>query len=526
MENKLQAGLKLTIGELFGDRYRIVMQIGKGGMGRVYLAEDIRLGNKLRALKLTRPLPDESRSFLPEAQLLSELDHPHLPAITDYFPPDEEGIACIVMDYVAGDTLAERFERYGFRLPFGFVLRVLIQLCEVLIYLHGQNVPIVFRDLKPANVLLDRHNEAILVDFGIARRYQPGRVSDTLQLGTPGFAAPEQLRGEQSDSRTDMYGLGALAYHLLSGGKFARQHQGELKRALQGDVPREFALLLGKLLADHPIERPQSASQLWQELTTMQQENDHSIGKEDGIRTGEEVVVVAIVSAYPGAGATLTALVASSSLARLGIAHALVECPGGEAEMYSWLDGARKMPKGAVYAEASGLQPAAPAWRKGSAAYYPLNPFACLPDTPSGSFADWLGRLGVPVVLLDISSRWEQQGMREWIIHTANQLWMVGDCYPMKWSPQRQAACIELQKLANQRKRKISWIANRDQSFRERKQWLELFPAKPVAFLPELTSPTFLHVLWQGEGFAKISETTKRIDAALKTLIRTLGHNN
>jgi hypothetical protein len=529
LEDPRQAGLELKAGELYGGRYRIVMQIGRGGMGRVYLAEDVRLGGKNRALKLTRPLPEEHRTFLPEAQMLSELDHPHLPAIVDYFPPNQEGIACIVMDYIAGDTLSERFERYGFKLPFHLVLRVMIHLCEVLIYLHSQNPSIVFRDLKPSNVLLDRHNKAILVDFGIARWYRSERLSDTLQLGTPGFAAPEQLRGEQSDTRTDMYGLGALVYHLLSGGKFAIRHRGGLKRVLQDDVPHEFSLLLERLLAHDPEDRPQSASELSLELMSLQQENeqsDHSNSNNSRSQlmlnnfpeNRDGVFVAALASAYPGAGATFTSLAWSSSLSRSGIAHALVECPGGEAEIYAWLDGARKMPKGTVYASAGGKQAAAPAWRKGKAAYYPVNPDECTPNKPDGAFASWLRRLGVPIVLLDVSSLWEEQAFKEWIVSSVDRIWMVGDCYPAKWSSRRQVACMELHKSAKQRAIQMGWIANRDQSFHDRKQWLSLFPSHPEAFVPDLSNQSMLNSLWRGEGLPTDRQTTGKIDTAFQKL--------
>ncbi len=526
------AGLDLKFGELFEDRYRIVMPIGKGGMGRVYLAEDIRLGGKARALKLMRPLPDERRSFLPEAQLLSELDHPHLPAIVDYYPPNQEGVACIVMDYIAGDTLAERFDRYGLRLPFQVVLRILMHLGEVLVYLHGQNPSIVFRDLKPSNVLLDRNNKAILVDFGIARRYRSEMQSDTLQLGTPGFAAPEQLRGEQSDTRTDLYGLGALAYHLLSGGQLAIRHRGALKRALQGDVPHEFTLLLERLLANDPDDRPQSASELCAEFINMLQENEGTDHRNDlygslslevsspyNETKKEGVIVVALASAYPGAGATYASLALSSSLSRSGIAHALVECPGGEAEMHVLLNGSRKMPRGAVFAEASGQRASVPAWRNGKAIYYPLDPNDHVMDRPDGPFASWLRRLGVPLVLLDVSSRWEQTELREWIVRTVDRIGMVVDCYPVKWTPRRQAACMELQNQANHRRIKIDWIANRDQLFPDRKQWLSVFPSRPEAYLSDLSGSLMLNSLWRGEGFPTDPQAILAVDTALSKWI-------
>jgi eukaryotic-like serine/threonine-protein kinase len=521
MDNHRLAGLDLKIGQIYGDRYRIVMPIGRGGMGRVYLAEDTRLGGKTRAIKLMRPLADEARSFLLEAQLLSELDHPHLPHIVDYFPPNETGVACIVMDYIAGDTLAERFERYGRHLPFPFVLNLLIQLCGVLIYLHARSPSIVFRDLKPSNVLLDRHNQAILVDFGIARRFREDRQSDTQQLGTPGFAAPEQLRGEQSDTRTDLYGLGALAYHLLSGGHFAISHRGAYKKALQYDVPKEFILLLEQLLAPDPHNRPQSAYVLLAELHSMRKvtavETEANIQREAS--NDREVIVIAVASAYPGAGATFASLALSSSLSRSSISHALVECPGGEAALYAFLHGDKKMPKGAVYAEASGEQAAVPAWRNGRAAYYPVRPNERAFIGPEGAFTGWLRRLGVPIVILDVSSRWEHAELRTWIAKAVDRILMVADCYPVKWTSLRQADSLEMQQLAQHSHVRTGWIANRDQSFREREQWLSLFPISPEVILPEISGKLMLHSLWRGEGLPSDSLTVRAMDGAFHNLI-------
>lgn len=537
MNDHRQDELELKAGELYGERYRIVMQIGKGGMGRVYLAEDVRLGGKTRALKLMRPLPDEHRTFLPEAQILSALNHPHLPAIVDYFPPNEAGIACIVMDYIAGDTLAERFERYRFMLPFQFILRVMIHLCDVLIYLHGQKPAIVFRDLKPANVLINKHNNAVLVDFGIARWYRAERQSDTLQLGTPGFAAPEQLRGEQSDHRTDLYGLGAMFYHLLSGGQFAIRHRGELKRVLQGDVPYTFCLVLERLLAHHAADRPETAAELSLELKRIQQQcfgfepsndigydNDkvNSIHSVSCSEQCEQATVIAIASAYPGAGATFASLALSSSLSRAGNPHALVECPGGEAELYAWLDGSRRMPKAAVFAEASGQQAAAPAWRMGLASLYPVHPEESERAEPNGAFASWLRRLGVPIVILDVSGLWEGKARAEWLVRAIDKLLIVGDCYPAKWTSRRQVACMDLMMHADRRGIHTGWIANRDQEFRDRKQWLSLFPAHPRVIIPEFPSQALLNSLWRGEGIPTDSHTCHLLDASFQKLINSV----
>jgi eukaryotic-like serine/threonine-protein kinase len=511
-------------GELYADRYRIVMQIGKGGMGRVYLAEDQRLGGKARALKFTRPLPEERRIFLPEAQMLCGLEHPYLPAVVDYYPPDHQGNACIVMEYIAGDTLSERLNSYGLRMPFQLVLRYLIQLCDVLVYLHAQNPSIVFRDLKPANVLIDRNDNAVLVDFGIARRHREGAGSDTMQLGTPGFAAPEQLRGEQSDARTDLYGLGALAYHLLSGGQFAMRHRGTLKAALQGDVPPAFRHLLEQLLSDEPECRPQTAEQLSSSLKMLlpDEEKIENMPVYNYETAANGVIVVAILSAYPGAGATFASLAFSASLCRSGIAHALVECPGEEAELYVLLDGTRRMPSGAVFAEPGGRTASVPVWSKEQAHYYPLNPHEPADRMPGEAFSIWLRRLGVPVVLLDVSSRWGKDEFMAWLVKTTDRIWMVADCFPAKWSSRRQAACHELQANAVNSGKTVSWIANRDQKFEGRKHWMSLFPAAPKANIPQLPNYAVISSLWRGTGIPADAETADLLDRAFQKAISSV----
>ncbi|MFD0670252.1 serine/threonine protein kinase [Cohnella sp. GCM10027633] len=523
----------LREGDVYAGRYRVVMQIGQGGMGRVYLAEDSRLNGKTVALKLTKPLPEERDAFVSEAKLMSGLSHPHLPAIVDYYPPDANGLACIVMDYIAGDTLAERFERFGLRLPFRPLLRYLLQLCDVLAYLHAQSPPIVFRDLKPSNVLIDRRDRAILVDFGIARRYRPGEHADTLRLGTPGFASPEQMQGAQSDARTDLYTLGAFAYFLLSGGRFAMRHRGSMKEALQGDVPPPFARLMDRLLAADPASRPQSASELREELSRIMPEGERGepANRADGLIRADAlssgVTVVAVASAYPGAGATFAAMAASAALSRAGIAHALVECPGcAGPELYARLNGDKHRPRGAAYADGSGLQPTSPAWRSVAAAYYPIDPEAgaTAMGPPGDEFTNWLRRLGMPIVLLDVSSGWAKTESLSWLREAADRIWMVADCDPSKWTKGRQEACIALQLARGRNSPPVAfdWIANRDQSFPGRGAWLELFPSRPGALLPQLEGETMLASLWRGQGLPDDKRTARRIDAAMEKLLVAL----
>ncbi|WP_219641617.1 serine/threonine-protein kinase [Cohnella sp. CFH 77786] len=498
----------LEAGAVYGDRYRIVAQIGRGGMGRVYLAEDIRLNGKRRALKLTAAHPAEKDAFIREARILSELQHPHLPDIVDYYPPDADGWAAIVMEYVPGDTLADLFARSGNRLPFVRVLRYLEQLCDLLCYLHGQRPMIVFRDLKPANVLIDRHDRAVLVDFGIARTYRPEAGADTERLGTPAFAAPEQMRGKQTDARSDLYGWGAMAYCLLSGGRFAYRRTGSVRRELQADVPNGFLDLLESVLSEDPEKRPQSAGELKRllgrlgEVWLPEVKGERAIPGQPSPCT-QGVTVAAVLSAYPAAGATFATLGLSGFLSSQGIHHAVVEVPGGEPELFGLLDGRRAMPKHAVFADPSGQGAAIPAWRSGSASYYPADPSGVI-RLPEAGFDAWLRQLGVPLVLLDVSSRWERPGMEEWLVRLGlRSMWWIADCLPSKWTLRRQSAEADLSENAARRGTRCGWIANRDRPFAERGEWLGCFPAAPVAKLPWLSAESVLQAVWQGEGYPR-----------------------
>jgi len=215
----------VQVGTLLQNRYRILRQLGGGGMGAVYLAEDGRLPGRYWAIKEMSPdqLPVQDRNwaiqaFRQEAQMLAHLKHPGLTLVADYFP--EHGNWYLVMEFIEGENLEARLANApGGRLPVDEALRITHQLCEVLTYLHNQNPPVIFRDLKPSNVMLTLQGEVKLIDFGIARFFKPGQTRDTVNLGTPGYAAPEQYgkMGLQSGPRADVYSLGALLLQMVTG---------------------------------------------------------------------------------------------------------------------------------------------------------------------------------------------------------------------------------------------------------------------------------------------------------------------
>ena len=211
----------LEIGSLLDGKYKILNKIGQGGMSVVYLAMNEK-ANKQWAIKEMRKEKNKNyeimkQSLITETNLLKDLKHPYLPSIADIIESDDTII--IVMDYVEGRPLSDILTEEG-TIEEDKVADYAIQLCDVLDYLHSQNPPIIYRDLKPANIMLRPDGKITLIDFGTARKYNYDSVSDTTCLGTIGYAAPEQFAGEtlrQTDARTDIYNLGATMYHLLTG---------------------------------------------------------------------------------------------------------------------------------------------------------------------------------------------------------------------------------------------------------------------------------------------------------------------
>jgi len=205
-------------------RYYLLERVGQGGMGAVYKALDTTMQQKVVAVKemsqrgLTgSDLRDAITAFSSESAMLARLDHRSLPHIYQQF--EEAGRRYLVMDFIEGETLEYRFEEYqqrGERLPLEQVLNIGLQLCAVLDYLHSQQPPVIFRDLKPANIMLNAQGQVYLIDFGIARLFKPEQTKDTMILGSPGYAAPEQYQGTSSP-RSDLYSLGATLHQLLTG---------------------------------------------------------------------------------------------------------------------------------------------------------------------------------------------------------------------------------------------------------------------------------------------------------------------
>ncbi|MEI6181230.1 MAG: serine/threonine-protein kinase, partial [Chloroflexales bacterium] len=203
------------------DTYTIVKLIGRGGMGVVYKANRASDGS-VWALKEMRPqgdlapdeMEDSRKLFEREALLLQTLRHPNLPAVAELFT--HEGRPTLIMEFIPGQTLEDLVRDANAPLLKKDVVGYGIQLCRVLHYLHSQDPPIIYRDLKPPNIIVTPEGVVKLIDFGVARKFDRSKRKDTIAMGSAGYAPPEQYGKDQTDARSDVYALGATLLHLLT----------------------------------------------------------------------------------------------------------------------------------------------------------------------------------------------------------------------------------------------------------------------------------------------------------------------
>lgn len=262
----------LEIGSLVDNKYKILNKIGQGGMSVVYLAMNER-ANKQWAIKEVRK--DGVQNFevikqglIVETDMLKHLDHSNLPSIIDVI--EEAGKFLIVMDYIEGIPLSDALKehRKG-KIEQELVIEWAKKLCDVLSYLHSRKPAIIYRDMKPANIMLKPDGSVVLIDFGTAREFKENKVADTSVLGTAGYAAPEQYGGfGQTDARTDIYCLGATLYHLLTGQNPCEYQYGIFPfqeypiRYWDSNLSSGLEEIILKCTARHPDERYQSCAEL------------------------------------------------------------------------------------------------------------------------------------------------------------------------------------------------------------------------------------------------------------------------
>lgn len=209
--------MALDTGKILHNRYRIVKKLAQGGFGAIYRAWDINLKHPCAIKENLETSPAAQQQFIREARVLANLSHPNLPRVTDYFAIQAQG-QYLVMDYIEGEDLQEKLDRSAGPLPIAQVLDWINQICDALTYLHGQNPAIIHRDIKPANIKITPAGQAMLVDFGISKVYEPHlQTTRGARAVTPGFSPVEQYGQSTTDARSDIYALGATLYAVLTG---------------------------------------------------------------------------------------------------------------------------------------------------------------------------------------------------------------------------------------------------------------------------------------------------------------------
>lgn len=262
---------ELSPGDILQNRYEIISKIGGGGMGTVYKASDNRVANRRVAIKemkqaslTTAQLELAYKRFEREAAILSLVQSEHLPRIYHFF--EEAGRYYLVMQFIEGETLLQQVSTN--QVPVLVAVDYALQLCDVLTHLHTRRDPIIFRDLKPSNIIIQPDGHLFLVDFGIARNFRAGKTSDTEFFGTPGFMAPE-MSLTQTDARSDLFSLGVTLHFALTG---KLPEYVERNRVLtpvlasNAEVPAQLYALIAKLVQMAPDARPQSAAEVKSQL--------------------------------------------------------------------------------------------------------------------------------------------------------------------------------------------------------------------------------------------------------------------
>lgn len=254
---------------LLKQRYRLQKKVGSGGYGDVYKALDNQF-DRLVAIKemsqnglSPQEIVEASEAFKREAFLLAALTHPGLPSIYDYFTENDRWY--LVMSFIEGETLEDYLGRSKNNcLLVDKVLYIGTQLASVLSYLHLRKPPIIFRDLKPSNVMRTYDGQIYLVDFGIARHFKPGQAKDTTALGSPGYAAPEQYGRSQTTPQTDVYSLGVMLHQMISGFDPAEKPF-NLPSLSIPEYP-QLQILISCMLEMDPRKRPASMGNIKREL--------------------------------------------------------------------------------------------------------------------------------------------------------------------------------------------------------------------------------------------------------------------
>lgn len=266
-------------GTVIDGKYEILKEIGKGGMSVVYLAMDNRLNKQWAVKVLQRQGIGKNNEVIinkvpDDTELMKRLDHPAIPRIVDIIDKEDDPQIYIVMDYVEGESLDKILDEFGAQ-PQDLVIDWAKQICDTLSYLHSQKPPIIYRDMKPANIMLKPEGNIKLIDFGIAREYKEQSLADTTALGTRGYASPEHFGG-RTDARSDIYTLGMTMHHLLTGADPRPKNYEYIPiREYNPELSSGLEHIIDKCTAWDPDDRYQNCNELMYDLEHYEEIDDN-----------------------------------------------------------------------------------------------------------------------------------------------------------------------------------------------------------------------------------------------------------
>lgn len=252
----------LNIGFILDDKYEIIKVLGRGGMGTVYLCKNLQKGD-LWAVKEVVKNEALDIDILSEAKLLKKLKHPNIPKILDTFYKDD--ILYMVQDYIEGQTLKE-YVLAKWILDPEEICRIASSLCDILTYLHNLKPAVIYRDLKPSNIMITPEGKVVLIDFGISKTYKVNKNSDTVVMGSNGYAAPEQRGLGQSCRQTDIYGIGMVMYFMANGRVSTTDSEPFSDESYSKNFNNDLKKIIQKCVKSHIKDRYKSAAELNREL--------------------------------------------------------------------------------------------------------------------------------------------------------------------------------------------------------------------------------------------------------------------
>lgn len=317
---------QLTPGTIIAERYVVVNYVTEGGMGQLYKVLDLRLEGVVRAMKVIKQEMSNHTAHTSmantresEAKLLTLLHHQGLPMIYDHFHANDYHDEIIVMEWIEGQHLEQFCLEQKMALTYELLLSISNQLIEAIQYLHEQKPPIIHRDIKPSNIMVCRSGQIKLIDFGISKLHRNSSSHHTLAFGTPGFSAPEQLKGLPTDERSDLYSYGCILFFLCTGGRqIANQydlHQIEytIKREMS-HIPKALRHLLLQCLQPDPLYRILHASEVRTQLMQLTPSAKTTTAAKKLFDTNR-ITTIGVFSLNSQAGATTIALLMAQQFA-------------------------------------------------------------------------------------------------------------------------------------------------------------------------------------------------------------------